>query len=253
VPHAKIPPSSSHLGSLPCPPWSTVLRCRCSSSAAASFTYTEKFPSRSDGRCTIDPRFFLPFLSSPSSISLLLLQGWPYSGPVGPKKFLELPGLPARPKLLWLCDSWVRGNVIIYRAQKTIQGDECRPRRRSWLGSPRTRSYPELLRFMGPLLSLVLRTEDVCQRYNQYTEVCGALNQGFSFSPLQCWQGRTRMDEGVQVYAACWDGVVYCFCNYVTGHGWWFEHQYKMFVLKSVSTLFNKTYKEFQGTMSARN
>ncbi len=39
----------------------------------------------------------------------------------------------------------------------------------------------------------------------------GALNQSFPFSPLQCRQGRTRMDEWVQVYAACWDGVVYCF------------------------------------------
>jgi hypothetical protein len=83
-----------------------------------------------------------------------------------------------------------------------------------------TRSYQELFRDTGPLLSLVLRTEDVWQRYNQYLEVCGALNQGFPFSPLQCRQVRTRMDEWVQVYAVCWDGVVYCFfCNYVTRHG----------------------------------
>ena len=54
-------------------------------------------------------------------------------------------------------------------------------------------SYLELFRVTGPLLSLVLRTEDVWQRYNQYLEVCGALNQGFPFSPLQCRQGRTRM------------------------------------------------------------
>ena len=33
------------------------------------------------------------------------------------------------------------------------------------------RSYPELFRVTGPLLSLVFRTEDVWQRYNQYTEV----------------------------------------------------------------------------------
>ena len=37
---------------------------------------------------------------------------------------------------LWLCDGGVRGNGIIHRAQKVIQGDECRPRRRSWLGLP---------------------------------------------------------------------------------------------------------------------
>ena len=47
-----------------------------------------------------------------------------------------------------------------------------------------TRSYPEPLRVTGPLLSLVLRVEDVWQRCNQFIEVCGALNQGFPFSPL---------------------------------------------------------------------
>jgi len=38
-----------------------------------------------------------------------------------------------------LCDfaSLVRGNVIIYRAQKATQGDDdCLPRRRSWPRSP---------------------------------------------------------------------------------------------------------------------
>jgi len=86
----------------------------------------------------------------------------------------------------------VRGNVIVYRAQKAIQGEDCRPRQRSWPRFPLARSYPELFRVTGPLLSLVLQTEDVWQRYNQYTEVC-ALNQGFPFSPLQCRQCRTRM------------------------------------------------------------
>jgi hypothetical protein len=61
---------------------------------------------------------------------------------------------------------------------------------------PLARSYLELFRVTGPLLSLVLRAEDVWQRYNQYIEVCGTLNQGFPFSPLQCRQGRTRMNEG---------------------------------------------------------
>ena len=32
------------------------------------------------------------------------------------------------------------------------------------------RSYPELFRVTGPLLSLVFRTEDVWQRYNQFIE-----------------------------------------------------------------------------------
>ena len=70
-----------------------------------------------------------------------------------------------------------RGNVM-------IQVEDCRPRRRSWSRFPLTRSCPELFRGTGPLLSLVLRTEDVWQRYNQFGEVCGALNQGFPFSPL---------------------------------------------------------------------
>ena len=46
-------------------------------------------------------------------------------------------------------------------------------------------SYPELFRVTGPLPSLVLRTEDMWQRYNQCLEVGGALNQGFPFSPLK--------------------------------------------------------------------
>ena len=45
-------------------------------------------------------------------------------------------------------------------------------------------SYPEPLRVTGPLPSLVLRAEDMWQRYNQCLEVGGALNQGFPFSPL---------------------------------------------------------------------
>ena len=57
-------------------------------------------------------------------------------------------------------------------------------------------SCPELLRVTGPLPSLVLRTEDMWQKYKPFfVEVCGVLNQGFPFSPLQCRQGRTRMGE----------------------------------------------------------
>ena len=71
-----------------------------------------------------------------------------------------------------LCD--FGGNVIVYGGHKPIQGDECRPRRRSL---SMTRSYPEPLRVTGPLLSLVLRTEDVWQRNNHFfIEVCGALS-----------------------------------------------------------------------------
>ena len=48
-------------------------------------------------------------------------------------------------------------------------------------------SYQEPFRVTGPLPSLVLQTEDMCQKYKPFfVEVCGALNQGFPFSPLQC-------------------------------------------------------------------
>jgi len=100
-----------------------------------------------------------------------------------------------------------------------VEPADCRPRRRSWPGSPRARSYPELFRVTGPLLSLVFRTEDVWQRYNQLPKRFGALNQGFPFSPLKCRQGRTRMGGGGwlrgKVYDACSDYVVFLF---------WHEH-----------------------------
>jgi len=51
-------------------------------------------------------------------------------------------------------------------------------------GSPLALSYPEPFRVTGSLPSLVLRTEDMWQRYNQCLEVGWALNQGFPFSPL---------------------------------------------------------------------
>jgi len=118
----------------------------------------------------------------------------------------------------------IRGNGIIHRAHKVIQGDECRPRRSSWLitgpllslwtlecvvrgnvgihrapkaiqvdGSrPRRVSwqgfpalpYPEPLRVTGPLPSLVLRAEDMWRRRNQCHRSERALNPGFPFSPL---------------------------------------------------------------------
>ena len=40
-------------------------------------------------------------------------------------------------------------------------------------------SYPELFRVTGPLLSLVFRTEDVWQRYNQFIETFRGSQSGF--------------------------------------------------------------------------
>jgi len=37
---------------------------------------------------------------------------------------------------LWTLEYLFRGNVIIHRAHKAIQVDDCRPRRRSWLRFP---------------------------------------------------------------------------------------------------------------------
>ena len=77
-----------------------------------------------------------------------------------------------------------RCNVIIYRAHKAIQGDDCRPRRRSWLRFP----------WLSPIRnSFELR--DLCRRSYFGQRTCGggitnvfevgwALNQGFPFSPL---------------------------------------------------------------------
>jgi hypothetical protein len=41
------------------------------------------------------------------------------------------------------------------------------------------RSYPELFRVTGPLMSLVFRTEDVWQRYNQFIETFRSSQSGF--------------------------------------------------------------------------
>jgi len=66
-------------------------------------------------------------------------------------------------------------------------------------------SYPELLRVTGPLLSLVLRTEDVWQRYNQFIEAFRSSPSGFplltptmqtvqdSDGGVQCRRERTRV------------------------------------------------------------
>jgi len=67
-------------------------------------------------------------------------------------------------------------------------------------------SYPELFRVTGPLTSLVLRTEDMWQRYNQCLEVGGALNQGhgFPFSPLMSHFRGCSEKIGVQVNVLIW-------------------------------------------------
>ena len=83
---------------------------------------------------------------------------------------------------LWTLEQVVRGYVGIHRGQKPIQVDGCRPHRMSLHRLSQALSYPEPLRVTGPLQSLVLRTEDMWQKYKPFfIEVFGILNQGFPF------------------------------------------------------------------------
>jgi hypothetical protein len=69
----------------------------------------------------------------------------------------------------------------------------------------------------------------VCQRYNQFIEVCWALNQGFPFSPLQAGQDS---DGGWwlrgNVYVAFRGYVVFLF---------WYEHLVSRSRAQQVCTL----------------
>jgi hypothetical protein len=49
-----------------------------------------------------------------------------------------------------------------------------------------------------------------------YTKVCGVLNQGFPFLPLQCRQGKTRMGGGGDSEEMCTlqTVTVWCFCGW---------------------------------------
>jgi hypothetical protein len=79
-------------------------------------------------------------------------------------------------------------------------------------------SYPELFRVTGPLLSLVLRTEDVWQRYNQYTKSVSGLS--IRVSPSHSYNAG-RAGLGWMSGCKCtlgWCCVLF-FCNYVTRHG----------------------------------
>ncbi len=74
------------------------------------------------------------------------------------------------------------------------------------------RSYPELFRVTGPLLSLVFRTEDVWQGYNQYTETFRGSQSGFPLltPTMQAGQdsdGGVGVSEGMctlQAVTVCW-------------------------------------------------
>ena len=62
---------------------------------------------------------------------------------------------------------------------------------------PLARSYPELFRVTGPLLSLVFRTEDVWQRYNQFIETFRGSQSGFPLFLTPTMQAEQDSDGGV--------------------------------------------------------
>ena len=73
------------------------------------------------------------------------------------------------------------------------------------------RSYPELFRVTGPLLSLVFRTEEVWQRYNQFIETFRGSQSGFPLLTPTMQAGQDSDGGGWirgNVYAASSDCVV---------------------------------------------
>ena len=73
------------------------------------------------------------------------------------------------------------------------------------------RSYPELFRVTGPLLSLVFQTEDVWQRYNQYIETFQGSQSGFPLLTPTMQAGQDSDGGGWirgNVYAVSSDCVV---------------------------------------------
>jgi hypothetical protein len=74
------------------------------------------------------------------------------------------------------------------------------------------RSYPELFRVTGPLLSLVFRTEDVWQRCNQFIETAGLSIRVSPSHPYNAGKAGPGWGGGWirgNVYDACRGYVVY--------------------------------------------
>ena len=96
-------------------------------------------------------------------------------------------------------------------------------------------SYPELFRVTGPLLSLVFRTEDVCQRYNQFIETFRGSQSGFPLLTPTMQAGQDS-DGGVgSSEEMCTLHVVVVLC-------FWYRHRTKISRggLKGVARRFDK-------------
>jgi len=85
---------------------------------------------------------------------------------------------------LWTLECLFRGNVIIHRAHKAIQGDDCRPRRRSWLRFPWLSPIRNSFELRGLCRRSYFGPRTCGGGITNVIEVGGALNQGFPFSPL---------------------------------------------------------------------
>ena len=63
----------------------------------------------------------------------------------------------------------------------------------------------------GPLLSLVIRTEDVWQKYNQFIEACRGSQSGFPLLPPTMQTGQDS-DGGGVILCALYSGVMLWGC-----------------------------------------
>ena len=78
----------------------------------------------------------------------------------------------------------IRGNGIIHRAHKEIQGDDCRPRRSSWVRFPWLTPIPNSFKLRVLYSSSYFGPRTCVGGITNVIEVGGVLNQGFPFSPL---------------------------------------------------------------------
>jgi hypothetical protein len=85
---------------------------------------------------------------------------------------------------LWTLEQVFRSNVVIHRAHKAIQGDDCRSRRRSWLKFPWLSPIWNSFKLRGLYRRSYFGPRTCGGGITNVIEVIGALNQGFPFSPL---------------------------------------------------------------------
>ena len=85
---------------------------------------------------------------------------------------------------LWTLEQVFRSNVVIHRAHKAIQGDDCRSRRRSWLKFPWLSPIWNSFKLRGLYRRSYFGPRTCGGGITNVIEVSGALNPGFPFSPI---------------------------------------------------------------------